>query len=125
MTSRAAMRCGPPSGDDRNVIRHWPEGWLVHGTWSHGDVADVSPSAAPLKGILFLEQATVNEIAPLNDRKLIWQRLLATLIRSMVAAQWWQKELDIMENTIKDVSFYRMKFDKSGAIVAQLEQLSL
>jgi hypothetical protein len=111
--------------DDRNVIRRWPDGWRLHGTWSHGDIADVSPSEAPLQGILFLEQAVANEIAPLADRKLIWQRLLATLIRSMVTAQWWQKELDIMENLISDASFYRMKFDKSGAIVPQLEQLSL
>ncbi len=28
--------------DDRNIIRRWENGWRVHGTWSHGDIAKVS-----------------------------------------------------------------------------------
>lgn len=110
--------------DDRNAIRHWSEGWRVHGTWSHGDIADVSPAGAPLKGILFLEQARGNAVIPLTDRKLIWRRLLATLIRPMVTAKWWQQELDILEQIVSQVPCYEMQFDKSGTIVSQLEQLS-
>jgi hypothetical protein len=34
---------------------------------------------------LFLRQATRNEITPLTDRKDIWQCLLATLIRPVLA----------------------------------------
>ena len=95
--------------DDRNIVRKCvpfpvrdpqpvPAGqWRVHGTWSHGDVADVSSASAPLRAILFLQQDTRNEIVPLTDRKEIWQRLLATLIRPMVTAEWWQKELDVLE----------------------------
>ena len=78
--------------DDRNVIRKWDPRpnppvrdrrgrWRVHGTWSHGTTADVSGASAPLRAILFLQQAPRNEITPLTDRKEIWQRLLATLIR--------------------------------------------
>ncbi len=33
--------------DDRNVARRWNNGWRVHGTWSHGDVAEVSPRPRP------------------------------------------------------------------------------
>jgi hypothetical protein len=110
--------------DDRNVVRRWPEGWRVHGTWSHGTTADVSPADAPLGGILFLEQATANEIVPLTDRKLIWRRLLATLIRPMVTAEWWQKELDILERLVAEARFYAMRFDKTGAIVPVLERLT-
>jgi hypothetical protein len=61
----------------------------VHGTWSHGTTADVSPASAPLAAILFLRQDTRNELVPLTDRKAIWRRLLATLIKPMVTAAWW------------------------------------
>jgi MoaA/NifB/PqqE/SkfB family radical SAM enzyme len=110
--------------DDRNIVRRWPEGFRVHGTWSHGDVPDVSSASAPLRAILFLEQATGNEIVPLSDRKLMWQRLLATLIRPLVTADWWQKEMDVLEGIVDDVPCYTMRFDKSGAIVSELEGLT-
>ncbi len=110
--------------DDRNVLRRWPGGWRVHGTWSHGDIADVSSSSAPLEAILFLEQSKENQVVNLDDRKLIWRRLLATLIRGMVTAGWWQKELDILEKLVDEASFYTMFFDKTGAIVPELERLT-
>ncbi len=109
--------------DDRIVVRRWPDGWRVHGTWSHGTTTDVSPSSAPLQAIFFLEQALDNKIAPLIDRKLIWNKLLATLVRPMVTAEWWIKELDLLEQLIKEVPSYTMFFDKSGAIVSELERL--
>jgi hypothetical protein len=110
--------------DDRNVVRRWPDGWQVHGTWSHGDVTDVSPADAPLKGVFFLEQALENKVASLDDRKQIWKRLLATLIRAAVTSGWWQKEMDIMERLIDESSFYRMRFDKTGAVVPELDKLT-
>ena len=36
---------GEPLCDDRNIVRRWPDGFRVHGTWSHGDVPD--PSRRP------------------------------------------------------------------------------
>lgn len=109
--------------DDRNVVRAWPSGWRVHGTWSHGTTADVSGSSAPLRAILFLHQSRTNEIAPLADRKEIWRRLLATLIRPVVTAEWWRKEIDTLERIVRDVPCYTMHFDKSGAIVAEIRRL--
>jgi MoaA/NifB/PqqE/SkfB family radical SAM enzyme len=129
--------------DDRNVLRKWDANairnrqfptsnfqpptsnhWRVHGTWSHGTTADVSGASAPLRAILFLEQDARNEIAPLADHKEIWKRLLATLIRSAVTAEWWQKELDVLEQIVKEVRCYTMKFDKSGKIVSELVKLT-
>jgi len=125
--------------DDRNVIRKWNSSaignqkskienrkseWRVHGTWSRGDVADVSSASAPLRAILFLQQDTHNAILPLTDRREIWRRLLATLIKPMVTAEWWQKELDVLEQIVKEVRCYTMKFDQSGAIVAPLVALT-
>jgi MoaA/NifB/PqqE/SkfB family radical SAM enzyme len=116
---RAEILC-----DDRNIVRRWPEGFRVHGTWSHGDLPEVSSASAPLRAILFLEQSADNEIVPLTDRKLIWQRLLATLIRPMVTADWWHKEMDVLERIVDEVPCFTMRFDKSGAIVPELEQLT-
>jgi len=97
--------------------------WLVHGTWSHGTTADVSPSSAPLSAILFLKQDKQNKIEPLTDRKKIWHSLLATLIRPMVTAEWWQKELDVLERIVNDIPCYTMHFDKSGRIVDKIKVL--
>jgi MoaA/NifB/PqqE/SkfB family radical SAM enzyme len=145
---KAANREGVVSAeilcDDRNILRYWPGGtagqkttsaplaggerkgggeWLVHGTWSHGTTADVSPSSAPLCAILFLKQARENRVEPLKDRKKIWRNLLATLIRPMETAEWWRKELDILERIIHDVPCYTMHFDKSGGIVEELGKM--
>jgi MoaA/NifB/PqqE/SkfB family radical SAM enzyme len=129
--------------DDRNVLRYWPDAttkkhpsplmgegqcvdegkWLVHGTWSHGTTADVSPSSAPLHAILFLKQDRKNKIEPLTDRKKIWHNLLATLIRPMVTAEWWQKELDILERIVNEGPCYTMHFDKSGNIVGEIRSV--
>ena len=109
--------------DDRNVVRRWDEGWRVHGTWSHGDVSDVSSASAPLAAILFLQQDSRNEIVPMTDRKGIWRILLATLIKAMVTAEWWQKELSVLEQIVSEVQCYSMHFDKSGVIVGALLNL--
>ena len=117
--SRGEILC-----DDRNVARLWKDGWRVHGTWSHGDVPDVSPAFAPLRAILFLQQDTCNELVALADRKLIWRLMLGTLIKPMASAEWWQKELNVLERLVCDVLCYIMRFDRSGNIVAELEKLT-
>jgi len=102
--------------DDRNIIRKWENGWRVHGTWSHGDIAEVSPGSASLRGIFFLEQAHNNQVLLMEDRKETWRRLLATLIRPMVTAEWWHKELDTLEEIIDQIPCYLMQFEKKPDI---------
>ncbi|HJW75701.1 MAG TPA: hypothetical protein VJ787_08555, partial [Thermoleophilia bacterium] len=46
--------------DDRNIVRRWPDGFRVHGTWSHGELPIVSPESARLAAILFLRKAPHN-----------------------------------------------------------------
>jgi hypothetical protein len=106
--------------DDRNIVRRWDEGWRVHGTWSHGDVENVSSASAPLRAILFLHQDSRNAITLLTDRKESRKLLLGTLIKPMVTAEWWQKELHVLERLVNEVPCYTMHFDKSGAIVREL-----
>ena len=116
--------------DDRNIVREWPGGYAggppgfyVHGTWSHGDVPECSSLGVPLRAVLFLEQSGENEIVPLTDRRLVWRRLLATLIKPVVTADWYEKELDVLERLVAGVPCFTMRFDKSGAIVPQIEAL--
>jgi MoaA/NifB/PqqE/SkfB family radical SAM enzyme len=130
LLQRAANLKGPSAVsvevlcDDRNILRRWGSGWRVHGTWSHGDVSAVSPASAPLGAVLFLEQAPGNRIVPLTDRKTIWHRLLATLIKPMLTAEWWRKELDVIERLVSEVPCYTMRFDPSGEIVPALVELA-
>lgn len=109
--------------DDRNIVRRWKDGWRVHGTWSHGDVADVSPASAPLRAVLFLEQASRNAVLPIDGRMERWKRLLATLVKPLVTAEWWQKELNVLEQMVDEVPHYTMHFDRTGAIVPELIRL--
>lgn len=119
LEGRAEILC-----DDRNIARRWESGWKVHGTWSHGEVANVSSTSAPLHALLFLQQDTDNDIVLITDRKLIWRRLLATLIRPMVTLEWWQKELAVIERIVDEVPCYIMRFNKSGAIINNLDTLT-
>jgi radical SAM protein with 4Fe4S-binding SPASM domain len=108
--------------DDRNIVRRCPEGYRVHGTWSHGDVPDVSPSSAPLRAIMFLEQAQGNRLIPLDDRKEINRRLLACVIKPFETVDWWDKTLRLVERMAREIPCYVLKFDKSGEVVDVLKE---
>jgi hypothetical protein len=110
--------------DDRNIVRRWDDDWRVYGTWSHGDVPNVSPSSASLKSICFIEKANENKLIPLTDRKEIRRRLLACVIKPFVTADWWKQTLDLIENMATKVPCYQMRFDKSGEVVETLNRLS-
>lgn len=110
--------------DDRIIVRKWKDGWRLHGTWSHGDVPDVSPASAPVRAVFFLEQACCNELVPMTDRREILKRLLSTLIKPMVTAEWWEKELDVLADMVKGLPYYVMRFDPSGEIVRDLHMLA-
>jgi hypothetical protein len=106
--------------DDRNIVRRWPDGFRVHGTWSHGEVPVVSGSSAPLRAILFLEKAPENRLTPLDDRREIVRKLLACLIKPFVTADWWEKTLNLVEQIAQEVPCYTLRFDKSGEVVEVL-----
>ena len=103
--------------DDRMIIRKRTDGFRIYGTWSHGDVPDVSPSSAPLTAIMFLEQAPENRIILVDDRKAITRRLLACLIKPFETADWWAKTLRLVERMAREVPCYVLKFDRSGGVV--------
>jgi MoaA/NifB/PqqE/SkfB family radical SAM enzyme len=109
--------------DDRNIVRRWPDGFRVHGTWSHGEVPQVSASSARLGAILFLEKAPDNRLVPLDGSWQIVPRLLACLVKPFVTADWWEKMLDLMAQIAQDVPCYVLRFDKSGQAVDVLKEL--
>jgi hypothetical protein len=109
--------------DDRNILRRKKGGWYVYGTWSHGDISYVSPASAPLHAICFLKQAEDNIIIPLHDKKDINSRLMSHVIKSFTTADWWQKTIDHIEKCTQEVPFYVMRFDKTGAIIKEIERI--
>jgi hypothetical protein len=109
--------------DDRNIIRRWPDGFRVHGTWSHGELPDVSPAGAPLLGIFFLEQAQTNQLIPITETRERLSQLLAHVVRPLLTANWWEKTLNLAGRIASEVPIYRLKFDKSGQVVDVLKPL--
>jgi len=109
--------------DDRMIVRRWEQGFKIHGTWSHGDVPEVSSSSARLAAIMFLEQASKNRLIPLDDKKEVVIKLLACLIKPSVTADWWEKMLTLVEKMARVVPCYTLQFDKTGRVIDVLEDL--
>lgn len=110
--------------DDRTIIRKWNDDYFVHGTWSHGDVPDVSSASARLEGILFLHQADENRIVPVPNRAEALKRVLSCLIKPFVTASWWDDVLNLVEDMVKQVACFDLYFDKSGKIGELIEKLA-
>ena len=109
--------------DDRIILRRWPEGFHIHGTWSHGELPDVSAAGAPLRAILFLEKASANQLIPITDRKELLGKILSHVIKPLVTADWWEKTLVLAGKITAEVPAYRLQFDKSGRVIEVLKQL--
>jgi radical SAM protein with 4Fe4S-binding SPASM domain len=109
--------------DDRNIVRLWPEGFRVHGSWSHGEIPQISSASAPLNAILFLKKSEKNRLTPLDDRGAIIKTLMACLVKPFVTADWWNKNISLLEKIARDIPCYQMEFDKSGDIVLDLQRL--
>lgn len=100
--------------DDRNIIRKINNNYLVSGTWSHGDVPDVSPATVPLKGIFFLEKANNNQALPVADKRYAFKRLLACMIRPFETHDWWDNALDFLSGICQQVPCWDLQFDQTG-----------
>ena len=107
--------------DDRMIVRRWKEGFRIHGTWSHGDLPEVSANSAPLKAFLFLEKADENRLIRIDNKKDAITKLLECMIRPLVTKEWWEKMLTLAEKMANEVPCYTLKFDKSGRVVDVLE----
>ena len=109
--------------DDRVILRRWPEGFKVHGSWSHGEIPIVSNASAPLRAILLLEQAPHNRLIPIQERGEIVRRLPFFVIKPLVTADWWEKTLDLVGQIAREVPVYRLQFNKSGGVNDLIQDL--
>ena len=109
--------------DDRMIVRRQTDDFKIYGTWSHGDVPEVSANFAPLRVIMFLEKSDENRIIPIEDKKEITKRLLSCLIKPFVTVDWWEKTLIVIDVLAAKVPCCVLRFDKSGEIVNVLRQL--
>jgi len=107
--------------DDRMIVRKEPDGFRVHGTWSHGEVPDVSAASAPLDAILFLRKSSENRLSPIAKKRDIASTLLSCLIKPMVTLRWWENTLALIEEIGRNIPCYDLFFDKSGKMVDILE----
>lgn len=106
--------------DDRIIVRKGSDGFRIHGTWSHGDLPDVSATSAPLRAVLFLRKAKENRLEPVADRRERIRRLLACLIKPLATADWWEKTLAVVEQMAFAVPCYDLYFDRSGKVLKLL-----
>jgi len=109
--------------DDRIILRRWPDGFRIHGTWSHGELPDVSPAGAPLRAMMFLEKADANQLIPITNKVELLGQTLSFVIRPLTTADWWEKILALADKITNEVPAYRLRFDKSGGVVDLLKQL--
>jgi hypothetical protein len=115
--ARMLRKLGEVLCDDRIIVRRGPDGLRIYGTWSHGDLADVSAGSAPLSAILFLEKAHANRLVPVKKGIETARLLVQYMVKPLVTADWWEKVLALIENMAREVPAYRLEFDKTGRMV--------
>jgi hypothetical protein len=108
--------------DDRNIIRQMDDQFMVYGTWSHGDVPDISAASAPLKGIFFLEKSSRNALLRIENNSVSIKTLLACLIRPLVTDNWWDLSMDLIARIIKSVPCQKLEFQRNGNISELLRE---
>jgi len=121
------LKMAPSEGeilcDDRIIIRCWPDGIRIHGTWSHGDLPDVSPASAPLTAVFYLEKTETNQIIPITDKMARLGKLTSFLIRPFATSEWWTKTIDLAFRVSTEIPAYRLQFDKSGEVFDILKKI--
>lgn len=109
--------------DDRIIVRRAETGFHIYGTWSSGEVIDVSPEVAPLGAILFLKKAKCNRLISLTDKAQVVKGLLCCLVKPLVTADWWGKMFGLIEQIAEKIPCYILYFDKSGRVKELLKTL--
>jgi hypothetical protein len=109
--------------DDRIIVRKHTEGFRIHGTWGHGELPDISPNSAPLKAIIFLEQAEKTELIPITNKREMLGQITSHVVKPLITSDWWENIFDLTEEIIKTVPIYRLKFEKSERVKDAIRHL--
>ena len=102
--------------DDRMFIRFVDGRFHIFGNWCYGSHPDVSPSHAPLSGIIFLKKGGQNRIQEITNQKAIVSRLIQVIVKPMLDIDGWQKHLTTLDELKDKIPFYEVEFDLSGQI---------
>ncbi len=110
--------------DDRNIIRRIDGEYRLAGTWSHGDMPDVSRSMAPLKAIFFLHQSPADTFQKLDDEVKIFRSLLACLIRPLESRDWWERSMEFLSRVAGEVACCDLSFSRGGDILGTIREFN-
>jgi hypothetical protein len=100
--------------DDRMFVRSIDGRFHIFGNWCYGSHPDVSPSHAPLSGVLFLKKGGRNRIREITDQKAIVSKLMPVIVKPMLDVEGWGKYLSTFGWLKKSACFYEIEFDLSG-----------
>lgn len=111
--------------DDRIIIRDFPEGIQIYGTWSHGDIHQISPDSAPLHSILFLEKSNTSGLTRINNNQEITTKLIENLIKPFVTIDWWDKVLKTVSRITAEIPCYIFRVNPNEDIIKLIEPFSM
>ena len=109
--------------DDRIILRKTEAGYRIFGTWSHGDVPDISAADATLTHLFFLEKSEDNKLVPVKKKSEIVRRILPCIIQPLATEEWLDRTLSLVKDIIHDVPCYRLQFDRHGGILTTLAKI--
>jgi len=110
--------------DDRVIVRKWSSGYMLHGTWSHGEIPLTANQQAPLRAIFLLKKARLCKIEAIADPKQIFLELLRRVSRPIQTAGWIDKMLSNVTALAAEVPVYRLSFTRDKRILQALETLT-
>ena len=106
--------------DDRNIVRSHKGKIKVYGTWSHGEIPEVSTGSGELKAIYFLNKAKKNCVKEILGKKRKIILLLNFLVKHHFSTEWWENNLSLMEEIAQKTTCYNLYFDTTGKIADML-----
>ena len=109
--------------EDRNILRHTPQGWQVYGLDLYRDKYKGSVAPAKAKGIFLLEQSLKNNIIPITNRHEIISCILPMVIKAATTREWWNRTLDLLEKVSQDIPIYHLQFEKSNSVQEIIQTL--
>lgn len=109
--------------DDRNIVLRQGAGWQVHGSWSHGDLTEVSPGPAPLHALLFLTKFPRTRLVRLEPGVELVARLFSCVIRPLADSAWWEHTLPLLEALAAEVPCFEFQIERDRPILGTLKEL--
>lgn len=110
--------------DDRNIVRKWPAGYVLHSTWSHGEIDEVNNVQAPIKAIFLLQKAAQNNLTTLTNKREILHELILRMSRPLITAHWLDKTLELLADISNRVPVYQLYFTKDIRLLPVLEPVT-